>query len=229
MISKNLLKVSDLSRTVKPKLSRMSFTVTEGEVLALVGPNGVGKTSLLKCLLGILDCNGKIEVEGIEISTISRKELAKKIAYVPQIPENECQLKVEQYLDLSFFASSRISLDRKNDAIRLLKLEKLLIESFDTLSGGERQRVLIACAFCQNPKIYLLDEPFAALDIANTKEVMEIIKLLKTSGSAVLIALHDLNLVSFCADRVLQVVSGELLATEHYVNAFSDNSYPQAL
>ena len=229
MISKNLLKVSDLSRTVKPKLSRMSFTVTEGEVLALVGPNGVGKTSLLKCLLGILDCNGKIEVEGIEISTISRKELAKKIAYVPQIPENDCQLKVEQYLDLSFFASSRISLDRKNDAIRLLKLEKLLIESFDTLSGGERQRVLIACAFCQNPKIYLLDEPFAALDIANTKEVMEIIKLLKTSGSAVLIALHDLNLVSFCADRVLQVVSGELLATEHYVNAFSDNSYPQAL
>lgn len=216
MTNEILLEVENLSRERKPKLAQLTFTLSAGESLALVGPNGVGKTSLLKCILGLLDYQGKVSIEGKDFSAFSRKEIAQKIAYLPQVPESDCFLSVAQYLDLSFFAQVPPLFSRKKEAINLFGLENFLLQSFNTLSGGERQRVLMACAYCQNPKIYLLDEPFASLDLSSTNELLSTLELIKKSGCAILIALHDLNLVSSCADRVLQVGQGKLVSVESY-------------
>lgn len=223
-----LLNVKNISRSIKPRLENLSFSLSSGEALALVGHNGAGKTSLLKCILGVLDCKGLIEIQGTNIAKLSRKELSRKIAYVPQQQDVDCLLSVEQYLDLSFFSQPVKSEKRKQDAISIFKLSALLSQSFSTLSGGERQRVLVACAYCQNPKIYLLDEPFSMLDLANTKDILEIISMLKVSGSGVVIALHDLNLVSYCAEKVLQVANGEILTVESYLDNCSNITFSQA-
>jgi ABC-type cobalamin/Fe3+-siderophores transport system ATPase subunit len=213
-----LLEVQNLNRKNKPVLPEISFTLNSGESLALVGPNGTGKTTLIKSLLGLLSFEGQVSLAGRSLLEFSKKELAQNFAYVPQVLEYHCSFKVEQYLALSFYSQGLIDNDRKADAVKIFRLQTLLAQNFNLLSGGERQRVLLASAYCQNPKIYFLDEPFSALDICSVKELTDTLALFKKSGSAIILSIHDLGLVSKCADRVLQVEQGQVLEVDNYLS-----------
>lgn len=202
---KAILEVLKLSRKIKPHLQETTFELYEGESLALVGANGAGKTTLIKCLIGLLEHQGDVFLAGRRFESYSKKELAKLIAYVPQAYDFDCLLTVDHYLALSFFSYSEINVTRKQEAIRLFRLDSFLTQSFESLSSGEKQRVLMACAYCQNPKIYFLDEPFSCLDVSSTDELVEILNQIKRTGSSIVISLHDINLLQLCADRVLQV------------------------
>ena len=187
-----ILEVKDLSFSYNSRskvLEGVSFDIEKGEIFSVLGPNGSGKTTLLKCLNGILKPpSGKINLENIDISRLSVSELAKHIAYVPQIHRP-----VFSYTVLDIVAMGRnpyigdFSLPGKKDTdiaiekLKLLEICHLKNRSYTDLSGGEMQLVMIARALTQEPEILLLDEPISHLDFRNQIRVMQIVKKLLTT------------------------------------------------
>ena len=199
-----ILEVEKLQREYLPETT---FALERGQCLALVGANGAGKTTLIKTLIGLLNHSGKINLEGKSLNLYTKKDLASLLAYVPQVLDSDCNLSVLHFLQLSFYAKSRIDNQRLDQAVKIFKLEKLISKNMNSLSGGERQKVFIASAFCQDPKIYFLDEPFSALDKHATEELISILDKIKKSGSSIVITLHDVELILKCADQILHVGS----------------------
>jgi iron complex transport system ATP-binding protein len=203
----------------KPVLNDVSLEVIPGEVLGIVGPNGVGKSTLVKGASGILPpMLGRIRVDGKEISTLSPPERARLIAVVPQATK----------LPDAFTARDVVLmgrtpylgwLDRESESdyrIAVQTMERTNTSNFadrviGELSGGDQQRLLIARALTQTPSVLLLDEPTAHLDLRHQDEILNLIhSLAKEEGLTVLITLHDLNLVARFADRVALLSNGRV-------------------
>ncbi len=198
----------------KPVLKNLSFDVRAGEVVFIVGPNGSGKTTLLKCIAGILKPRGAVLVEG---SNLSGRDLAKRLAYVPQ-RSDVAFLTVFDIILLGRkphmgFGPSKEDYEVVREVISLMDLDELAFRRVDELSGGEVQKVMIARALAQKPRILLLDEPTNNLDVRNQIEIMRLIrKIAKESGISVVSTMHDLNLASLYADRILMLKDGEIFA-----------------
>jgi iron complex transport system ATP-binding protein len=200
-------------------LRGVSFTVEDGEFLAIIGPNGAGKTTLLKCLLQLVPgWQGEILLSGISIRTLTPRQLACRLAYVPQIPRSDTPYGVREFVLMGRYArhsplaspgrSDRLAADR---ALDLAGVGDLAERTLDTLSGGERQRAYIAAALAQEAPVLLLDEPSSQLDPRHRHEVGLLLRRLQTEQALTIVLVsHDLNEASLRADRILALRDGEV-------------------
>jgi iron complex transport system ATP-binding protein len=191
-----------------------------GEVLALLGPNGGGKTTLLKTLLGLLPPKaGEVRLDGRALSGRSIRERAHLIAYVPQTHVATFAFPVESVVLMGRTAHGSLfrrpsAKDREVAAAVLehLGLAPLAQRPYTMISGGERQLVLLARALAQEPQFIVLDEPTASLDFGNQGKVMREIRALAASGHGVLFTTHDPNHALRAADRAYLLRDGQRLA-----------------
>ncbi len=200
-------------------LRQVSFAVPRGKITALIGPNGCGKTTLLKTACGLLrPASGEVLVCGKGVRSYSRRELARILAVLPQTRETP-SLTVERLAAYGRYPHMGWgkSLSREDRRLVDAALEEagassLRHRELKALSGGERQRAYIAMALAQDSEALLLDEPTTYLDIGQKVQVMELIRALNARGKTVLAVLHDLDLAFGYCDRVAVLEKGELRA-----------------
>jgi len=199
-------------------LDDLDLVVDDSQVLGLVGPNGSGKTTLIKCIDRILKPKGSILLDGADIETMNRTEMAKRLGYVPQSSSTPISTSVFDTVLMGRrpHISWRVSdsdLDKVADILQLLQLEDMAMRDFDQLSGGQKQKVLIARALCQEPSVLLLDEPTSNLDMKHQLEVMETVTaLVKQKNISAVMALHDLNLAARFVDKLAILKGGRIYA-----------------
>ena len=193
---KVLLEVRDLSVSVGSKnlLNNVSFSLLSGEHKVIIGPNGAGKTSLLRALLGgLTSVSGIISLGGEELSGMGRSEIAKKIAYVPQLLAAEIPYSVREFVGMGRYAHGGGPLDSAvDDSLVAVGIENFSARVVSTLSGGERQRVCIAAALAQQAPILILDEPLVHLDPSQRMEVQRVLRELPKSVT-VMVVTHDID------------------------------------
>jgi ABC-type cobalamin/Fe3+-siderophores transport system ATPase subunit len=203
-------------------LGPLDLAVVQGECLAVVGPNGAGKTTLLRCLTGLLrPSRGALFFGGRPFAELSRRELARRIAYVPQIRPSRVPLTVEEMVMLGRYphlsplqiAPRARDFAAVDEALALVGIEPLRKRPADELSGGERQAVFIAAALAQESEVLVLDEPTIHLDARHQHDLAALLLRLKSdSARTVVLATHDLNLASLLGDRLLALAAGRSLA-----------------
>lgn len=194
--------------------------LNEGEALALLGPNGGGKTTLLKTLLGLLPpLAGDVTLHGKPLGEFSARERARIIAYVPQVHHGTFAFPVESVVLMgrtahgSIFARPSAN-DRRiaAQAMERFNIFRLAERPYTEISGGERQLVLLARALAQEPRFVVLDEPTAALDFGNQGKVLQEIRALTRSGLGVLFTTHDPNHALRASDRAYLLRDGGVIA-----------------
>ena len=202
-------------------LGGVDLEVAAGEVVGLVGPNGGGKTTLLRAITrGVALRAGQVLIDGEDALRLSARDLARKVAVVPQNPT----------LPLGFLAREVVVMGRtpylrfldqegpadyrkSDDALNALSAAELAYRRVDELSGGERQNVVLARALAQETPLLLLDEPTANLDIGHQLLIAKLLlRLARDEGVAVLAALHDLTLASLYCDRLVLLAGGSVIA-----------------
>jgi iron complex transport system ATP-binding protein len=215
------ISVNKLNHTFSgdPVLNNVSFDIAPGHFFIIIGPNGSGKTTLLKLLAGLLPIQtGRITLLERSLNAYKARELARRIAYVPQSVPIEFPFSVTEvvlmgrapHLGLLGFEGPD-DFERAEAAMAVTGVAHLARRRLDELSGGERQRVFIARALCQQPKVLLLDEPTAALDLAYQVRVMDMLERLKTEqGVTVVMVSHELNLAAMYADELLLLSQGSV-------------------
>lgn len=194
----------------------LDIALSTGEVLALLGPNGGGKTTLLKTLLGLLaPRSGEVRLDERSITDYSARERARLIAYVPQSHVSTFAFTVETIVLMGRTAHGNLfsrptAADRAiaRQALERFGISHLSERPYTMISGGERQLVLLARALTQEPKFILLDEPTASLDFGNQGKVMQEIRNLGISGHGVLFTTHDPNQAMRAADRAYLLREG---------------------
>jgi iron complex transport system ATP-binding protein len=193
----------------RPVLEEASFAMKKGEVLAILGTNGTGKTTLLKCLNRILTpAAGTVLIKDEPVAAFSRNALAQKMGYVEQQRAGS-RATVFNTVLLGRKPYVRWDITQNDMAIAAQALETLGLEEYalrylDELSGGELQKVVIARALAQEPEILLMDEPTSSLDLKNQIEVVNLIRQIsRNQGIAAVVAMHDLNLALRFADRFI--------------------------
>jgi iron complex transport system ATP-binding protein len=199
-------------------LNDFSFGIDEAQVVAIIGPNGSGKTTLLKIINGILfPDSGKLLIDDKDTGSWSRRELARAVAVVPQENLSIFPFYAEEIVLMGRFPHlSNYSFENKEDyRIAREAMEKtdtlaFADRRFDQLSAGERQRVLIARALTQEPKILLLDESTAFLDLKHQVQLLSLLRQLNREQKlTVVFVTHDINLASSHADRIILLYCGK--------------------
>jgi iron complex transport system ATP-binding protein len=198
----------------------VSVALAAGEVMCLLGPNGGGKTTLFRTLLGLLPAQGgRVTLDGADLRALPRREVAKRIAYVPQAHIGYFPFTVRDVVLMgrtahlaAFAGPSRRDRERAEEALEQLGLSRLADAIYTQISGGERQLTLIARALAQAAPLLVMDEPTASLDFGNQVRVLEQVTALARSGIGVLLSTHDPDQAFQCADRVALLRGGDLIA-----------------
>lgn len=199
----------------------VSLRVQRGSLTGLLGPNGCGKTTLLKLMAGVLRSRtGAITLRGRAIRDMPRRELARQIAVVPQETHPAFDYSVLEMVLMgrhphlgAFQLEGPEDVALAYDSMSATGTAHLAERSYMTLSGGEKQRVVIASALAQAPDVLLLDEPTASLDLAYQMEVASLLhRLNRDRGVSMVLATHDLNLAASLCDSLVLVRSGRVLA-----------------
>lgn len=192
-----------------PIFQNISFSVERGQTLCLLGPNGVGKTTLFKTILGLLTpLAGDVFLSGENMSAWTTEERAQRIAYVPQVHTPPFPFTVHDvvlmgraahigHLGIPGAKDRRIA----DDAIKMLGIAHLSQKIYTKISGGERQLVLLARAIAQQPQLLCMDEPTASLDFGNQVLVMNRIRTLSATGITVIMTTHAPSHAFYCADQ----------------------------
>ncbi len=209
----------------------VNFKINKGENLCIVGPNGCGKSTLLKAISNLIDYKGKIYIENIEISSLSRKELSRKVGLMSQNSELYFPYSVYDTVAVGRYSYNKglffnLSQEDKNIILESIKEVGLLEykdKMINELSGGQLQRVFLARIFAQNPDIILLDEPTNHLDLKHQIELLEYLdRWTKENNKIVIAVLHDLNLVQHIADNILLMDKGKIISYGKSENVFKD-------
>lgn len=203
-------------------LKDVNVTLEQGQFLAILGNNGVGKSTLLKCLNKILKADsGELLLDGESILQMSNHQVSRRIAFVSQTVPNT-QMTVHDVVMLGRRPYMKWGFTEKDhqivhSAMDRLNLEALRGRFLNQLSGGERQKVMLARALAQQPKLLLLDEPTSSLDIHNQYQVLEIVReLCHQDGLTAVVVIHDLNLALRFCDRFLLLRQGQVYASGDY-------------
>ncbi|KGK99673.1 iron ABC transporter ATP-binding protein [Methanococcoides methylutens] len=215
-----MLNVEGLGFNYKTRkvLEQIHFGLRPGEVLAILGPNGVGKSTLLRCINTIHPpATGTIFVDGEEVLSLEKHEVAKRIGYVPQRSEAG---RLTAYDAILLGRKPHIGWNIKEKDHRIvesiimkLELEKLALRYINEISGGELQRVAIARALVQEPKLLLLDEPTSSLDLKKQLEILRTVRqVVKDNRVSAVITMHDINLALRFADRYIFLKDGNIFA-----------------
>lgn len=232
-----ILEIKNLSFKYSKKevLKEVSFKIDKEEIICLLGKNGVGKTTLLELILSLKKCkNGSILIDNKSIKEYSNKELSKLISYVPQSIE-DTNLTVHDFLILGRIPYFNISPSKEDEnevknILKKLHIEHLIDNPLNELSGGERQLISIGRAMLSKPKLMILDEPTANLDINNKKKILDLLKTLnKNENVTIFISIHDINEALYISNRLLMMKEGKILydikskdLKEEYINNIYD-------
>ena len=201
-------------------LHEVSFTAQAGELLAILGPNGVGKTTLFKCVMGLeRRYTGKILADGTDLAALSPRERAHRVAAIPQAHPLSFRYSAFDMVlmgtshGLSPFAvPGEKEREMARAAMARVHIDELAERPFDQLSGGEQQLVFLARALAQQAKILLMDEPTSSLDYGNRLLVLGVARDLARSGYTVLLSTHDPQHALWFGDRALALKEGRVLA-----------------
>jgi iron complex transport system ATP-binding protein len=201
-------------------LDRVDGGVADGEWVALIGPNGAGKSTLLRAAAGLLSYRGSIAIGEDEVEGLPLRDLARRIAFVPQAPFLPPAMRVEEYVLLgrtphigTFGYEGAADIAASRHALERLDLVTFADRPLRTLSGGEAQRAVLARALAQEAPLLLLDEPMTSLDLGRQQQVLELVAALREHGElTVLCAMHDLTLAGQYADRLLVLSHGRVVA-----------------
>ena len=217
-----MLEVQNLSFSYGKRLilSDISFRMSPGELVFLLGANGAGKSTLFRCILHLLsDYQGKVLVGGTDTHRMTPRELAQKIAYIPQshypvFPYSVLDMVIMGTThQISVFSSpGKQQRELAMDALSQLGMESYAQRSFQRLSGGEQQLVLVARALAQQARILLMDEPTSSLDFGNQARVLEKTAALASQGYAVFLSCHNPQHAMLYAHRVLALSRGKIYA-----------------
>jgi len=199
----------------------IDISLEKGEFACILGPNGSGKSTLIKALQGLLqDVAGEVVIDGTHLFRMTRREVARKIAFVPQTPDLTFDFSVFEVVAMGRYVhqgrlAGLSAADRRilQDVFRLVEISPLQEKKIAHLSGGERQRVLIARALAQDTPLIFLDEPSSHLDLNYGLEVFEILeRLQKEKGKTILATEHNINLVIPSARKILFLKEGRVVA-----------------
>ena len=201
-------------------LDEVSFSVQEGELLAVLGPNGVGKTTLFSCMLALQNPqHGMVLLDGKPLQGIPASELAQRIAYVPQSHSPTFNYSVFDMVLMGttaqvggFSAPGFNEMETVRHALERVDISHLASRGFLQISGGERQLALIARALAQQAKVMVMDEPTANLDYGNQLRILSRIKELTKEGYTIIQSTHNPDHALMFADRVLALNNGRVVA-----------------
>lgn len=203
-----------------PVLSGMTMDITEGKMVTILGPNGCGKSTFIKCVNRILKPGaGTVEVDGEATAGFSRRELARRMSYVPQsslrvFPHTVFDVILMGRRPHLGWSSSGEDEERVWDVVDLLGLEDIALSAFNELSGGQQQKALIGRALVQDTGLILLDEPTSNLDLWHQMDVMRIVEELVSGGKiTALMAVHDLNMAARFSTDIIMMKNGRITAT----------------
>ena len=214
-----MMQVKDLSFRYKGSpevLSGVSFDMEPGKFLAILGNNGVGKSTLLKCFNHILKPDsGEVLLDGENLLKKSTREVAKQVAFVSQsVPDTQMTVHDVVMLGRRPYMTWGFTVQDHNivhDAMHRLDVEDMRGRFLSQLSGGEKQKVMLARALAQQPKVLLLDEPTSALDIQNQYGVLKMVRdICHRDGIIAAVVIHDLNLALRFCDRFLLLKGGQV-------------------
>lgn len=221
MSSLSLQKISFSYPNTGLVLNDINLSVQSGEMVGLLGPNGSGKTTMLKLTSGILHpTEGKILLDNVNLKQLSRNKIARKVAMVPQYFYMPFAFTVGELVQMGRTPFIRFLASEKENDRQIVRdiMERIGISPFENrlfndLSGGERQRAILALAMAQEPKLLLLDEPTAHLDINHQVELLQLIKNLNNEqGITVVAVMHDLNLAALYFNRLILLNNGAVFA-----------------
>ena len=197
----------------RPVLQELSFSIARGESVGLIGANGAGKTTVMKILLGLLPCQGRVLVDGLDVSRKNLSEVRRKLGFVLQNSDNQMFMPTV-YDDMLFgplnYGLSRQEAEARVDAV----LEKLGLRELGhrynhKISGGEKRMAAIATVLAMEPEAILIDEPTSALDPCNRRLVIRTIRQLPQTK---VITSHDLDMILDACDRVILLSGGRIVA-----------------
>ena len=200
-------------------VKNINFDADIGDFIGIIGPNGCGKTTLLRAISGLINIsNGQVKIRGKDVRRINRRELAKRVAFVPQLMVPTAGFTVEETVLLGRTPYiGRFAFETDKDyrvaekAAEELKVENLIDTPVTSLSGGEFQRVAIARALAQESKVLLLDEPTSHLDFKFQMKVLRMLKKLR-EDKLIIATFHDLNLAARFSRKLMLMSKGEVVA-----------------
>lgn len=216
-------------------LRNISFSLEGGQVLSVLGPNGVGKSTLFQCILGLqTPQSGQILVDSQPVSHLNAREMAKKIAYIPQSHNPAFNFSVLDMVLMgttaqlgTFSVPGKKQTQAASRVLERLGIAHLANRGYAHISGGERQLCLIARAMVQEARILVMDEPSSNLDYGNRIRVMQTLRALAEDGYAVVQSTHDPDQAYLCSDRILALCGGQVLAWGTPQETISDSLISQ--
>lgn len=197
----------------EPVLEKLSLSVEKGEILCILGANGIGKTTLFKSVLGHIKLlSGQILLDGKDIGLLKNTDKAKRIAYVPQAHIPPFPFKVMDVVVMGrtahikmFSQPTKADMEIAEEALRMVNIIDLKDKTYTEISGGERQLVLIARAIAQESRILLMDEPMANLDFGNQSRILEQLRVLASLGLSIIYTTHNPEHAFQCSSKILAI------------------------
>lgn len=200
----------------EPTIKNVSFCAPDGHITSLIGSNGVGKSTLLKTIMGFYSGTGTVLFNGIDRNTLKPHQLSKYVSYMTQQGASNASLKVLEVVLLGRMQTLQIKvnnteLEKAWQVLKLLKIEHLANKPYYALSGGQQRIVCIAQAIIREPQIFLLDEPTANLDMQNQLEVLALIQAYtRQKKITTVLILHDLNMAARFSDKIILLKDGSV-------------------